>query len=153
VTAATLWTATKARKDAYAILSLTNPRDTSAVTPNDSVGEQAAADVLGFWSIYAQEDFDESNEAHLVAAVEGVVAQLWRRNAPTSEAADRAWKLVFGDDGMVAKIRSTGPRSAQGPVIARRRDEVSRDGYALRSFGDRRNVPAGVLPKRRREDD
>lgn len=149
-----VWTETKAAKDPNVLRALTRPRDTSATMIDDAVGERAAADALAFWEMHAQTPFDAANPQHLAVAVEATIAQLWRRNAPTSDAAERTWRTVWGDDGLVAKLRATGPRGAQGPALGYAYDTRNARGRRRRDFGDRRDYPRGILPRPRfeRED-
>ena len=153
MSAAAVWTATKASKDAGTLRALTNPRDTSATAPNDTVGTQAAADALAHWSSHAQTPFDAADPAHLAAAVEATIAQLWRRNAPSSEAASRTWSIVWGDSGLVSKLRDTGPRGAQAPLLGYAHDDRDSQGRRPYDYGDRRALPHGLLPRRRYRDE
>lgn len=105
-----VWTKVKLRYPVQALIGLTNLHSTAASTVSDTVGIEAAADVLGYWNMYAEVLFDVSDDGHMAVAVDGVIATLMKRKIATPEA-HKEWDLVFGDEGKIAKLRRTGPRS------------------------------------------
>ncbi len=150
MTATAIWTAVKASYETTGLVQLTNPRERAASTIDDTVGENAAQAVIDLWPSFAQEAFDSSDSAHLEAAKQGTIAVLWRRGGTATNIARVKWDEVFSPDGLIARIRRTGPRGRQGPVtnsgVTQRAENA--DGSNVRGWSDRESLPSGILPNR-----
>lgn len=148
----TLWDAVKARYDSNGLISLTNIRDGSQTTIDDTVGTEAANGTINLFPVSAQEAFDVTDGAHLEAAVMGVIAMLWRRGGTSSEIEQVKWDEVFSPEGIIAKVRRTGPRGHQGPSSnsgVSQKSELTSSGSQVRGWADRESLPPYTLPARR----
>ena len=146
-----LWAAVEARYDANGLLTLTNIRDRSATSVDDTVGETAAQNVIDLWPAYAQAAYDSSDNAHVEAACQGVIAMLWRRGGSATQIANVKWDTVFSSDGVIARITRTGARGRQAPVTNSgvSQNAETRQGRTVRGWSDRDALPQGLLPSRR----
>ncbi|MEY4534767.1 MAG: hypothetical protein RLZZ246_1085, partial [Planctomycetota bacterium] len=151
MSAANLWTAVKADYDSAGLVTLTNIRDRSATTINDSVGTAAAQSVIDLWPIYAQVPYDAANATHVEVAEFGVIAVLWRRGGSSSTIEQVKWDEVFGGEGMISRVRRTGPRGHARPVSnsgVQQAPETGPDGGQVRGWADRESLPVGFLSTR-----
>lgn len=87
----TTWDAVKDRYDAQALAELTQQRDTTDGTIDDTVGERAVTAVTSLWPVYVQEAYDETEQGHLELAVEGVIAMLFKWGGTTHRIAQVRW--------------------------------------------------------------
>lgn len=152
MTATALWAAVVADYDTDGLISLTNIRDRSATTIDTAVGEAAAQAVINLWPIYAQVDYDPSNAVHVEVAELGVIAMLWRRGGSSSAIEQVKWEEVWGDDGMVTRLRRTGPRGRQRPSSnsgVQQAPERDASGRAVRGWSDLQSLPPNYMPLRR----
>jgi len=148
MTAAALWTAVKADYDTDGLISLTNIKNRAASTINDTVGTAAAQAVINLWPAYAQTAYDAANELHVEAAEMGVIAILWRRGGSSSSIEQVKWDEVFGDGGVISKIRMTGPRARMAPSSnsgVTQADERTADWSNVRGWADRESLPPNFL--------
>lgn len=146
-----LWTAVKADYDSDGLVTLTNIRNRAAITINDAVGTAASLAVINLWPLYAQTTYDSTNAAHVEAAEMGVIAMLWRRGGSASSIEQVKWDEVFGDNGLVAKIRMTGPRShrvGSSNSGVQQASELDASGARVRGWADRDSLPSNYLPTR-----
>jgi hypothetical protein len=151
MTAAALWTAVKADYDADGLITLTNIKNRAATTINDTVGTAAAQAVINLWPAYAQTAYDAANDLHVEAAEMGVIAVLWRRGGSSSTIEQVKWDEVFGESGVISKIRNTGPRARMAPVSNSGVDQAPErtpDGSPVRGWADRESLPPGFLSYR-----
>jgi hypothetical protein len=80
-----------------------------------------------------------------------VIAVLWRRGGSASAIEQVKWDEVFGDQGVVARLRRVSvrgrlsPRSNSGVQQKAERDE---NGQAVRGWSDRESLPVNYLPTR-----
>jgi hypothetical protein len=150
MTATALWAAVVASYDADGLLALTNIRDRTATAINATVGQSAAQAVIDLWPAYAQESYDAANPLHVEVGKRATIAVLWSRGGTSAEIARVEWAEVFGDGGMVEKVRNTGARARVGPVtnsgIQPSRDQTI-DGRPVRGWSDPASLPAGFLPR------
>jgi len=156
MTATALWTAVTSAYSAQAMTELSNPDDRAAVAASTANGENAAQAVIDLWPLYAQVDYDASNDLHVQVGVMAVIAVLHRRGGSSSTIDKVTWDEVFGDDGMMTKVRRTGPRARQRPVISgstERSSEATAAGGNVRPWSDRDSRPAGLSPDRNPADD
>lgn len=147
----TLWTAVKADYAASGLLSLTNIRDRSATTIDDTVGTSAAQAVINLWPLYAETTFDVNDAAHVEVAEQAVIAVLWRRGGAATNIEEIKWESVFGPDGMIARVRRTGARGHGEPSSnsgVSTSDETI-NGKTVRGWSDPASLPVGFLPDRR----
>lgn len=87
-----LWAAVKLRYDEPGLISLTNVRKRSTPAINDTVGTQAADDVILCYYTDIQTDYDPDSKVHVMVAVEGVVAMLWRRGGSAATIQRVKWE-------------------------------------------------------------
>lgn len=142
-----LWTAVKARYESNGLITLTNVRDRSATTINDSVGEQASQDVIDLFPAYAQATYDETNGVHVQAGVMGVIALLWRRGGSASTIEQVKWDEVFGEEGFITRLRNIGARSRIAPSTnsgSRPSSEILADGQRRLPWSDERHFPGNI---------
>lgn len=149
----TLWTAVKAAYVTEALLPITNIHDETATSINDTVGTEAARQLIGIWPSYAEVTFAIANEAHLMVAIEGTVAILQRRGGTSSATAKRQWDDVFGEGGMLVRLKLTSPRGHLGPSsnsgVTQKAETVN--GQRVRPWSDPVSLPGGgqfLLPRR-----
>lgn len=152
MTAATdLWASVELAYDAAGLVALTNIRDRSATTVNDTVGESAAQEVVDLWPVYAQEDYDSTNAAHVAVGRQAVIAVLWRRGGAATTIEQVKWDEVFGEDGMIAKVRRTNARARLSPgtnSAVQQSPETTTGGRQVRGWSDPNAIPLGILPRR-----
>lgn len=156
MTASALWTATKTSYDSDGLITLSNIRDRAATTIDDTVGEDAAQAVINLWPIYAQTDYDASDATHVEVAKRGVIAVLWERGGTASEIAKVEWDEVFSPEGLISRVRRTGPRGRQGPSTnsgVSQKSELASGGQRVRGWADRESLPTNYLPNRTLADD
>lgn len=140
-----LWTAVVAAYDSDGLVTLTNIRDRSATTIDTAAGTAAAQAVIDLWPAYAQVVYDEFDALHVEAGILGVIAMLWRRGGTASRIEQVKWEEVFGDDGVLSKIKRTGARGRQGPA-SDSQFQPSVYTRAQRPWSDRGSLPPGLLP-------
>lgn len=148
--ASDLWTAVKADYPEASLLTLTNIKDNSATSINDTNGEAAAQAVINLWPIYAQNTYDSTDATHVEVAEMGVIAVLWRRGGSAIEIAKIEWDEVFGDDGMISKVKRTDPRGRPFPVTNSGTKQSSELINGQRKYGwsDTKSLPNNsVLPR------
>lgn len=146
-----LWDAVVVTYDEDGLIALTNVRDRSATTANASAGLSAAQGVIDIWPAYAQVEYDPTNALHVEVAKRAAIAMLWSRGGSSSTIAKVEWDEVFGEGGLLEKIRRTGARGRQGPVTnsgVQSSSELS-SGQAVRGWSDRESIPSQILPSRR----
>lgn len=146
-----LWDAVVVTYDEDGLIALTNVRDRSATTANASAGLSAAQGVIDIWPAYAQVEYDPANALHVEVAKRATIAMLWSRGGSSSTIAKVEWDEVFGEGGLLEKIRRTGARGRQGPVTnsgVQSSSELS-NGQAVRGWSDRESIPREILPSRR----
>lgn len=156
MSATALWDAVKDAYDSDGLITLTNIRDRSQTTIDDTVGENAAQSVIDFWPAYAQIDYDSSNALHVEVAILGVIAMLWRRGGSSTSIEQVKWDEVFSDDGVISRVRSTGPRGHRGPVSnsgVSQAAERKSDNQLVRGWSDRESLPISIMPLRRSVND
>lgn len=150
-----LWAAVVTSYDSDGLITLTNIRDRSATTVNTTAGEDAAQAVVNLWSMYAQEDYDASDAQQVEVAKRGVIAMLWERGGSSAQVAKVEWQEVFSPEGLIARVRKTGPRGRQGPTSnsgVQQKSELS-NGRKVRGWSDRDSLPTGWMPRRTVVDD
>ncbi len=156
MTAAALWAAVKLDYDSDGLVTLTNIRNRAATTINDTVGEAAAQAVLNLWPAYVQTTYDAANLLHVEAGEMATIAVLWRRGGTSSTIEQVKWDEVFGDDGILSKIRRTGPRARMAPASNSGVDQAAEqtsDGSPVRGWADRESLPPNFLSTRRSATD
>lgn len=155
MTATALWAAVVADYDADGLISLTNIRDRSATTIDTAAGEAAAQAVINLWPVYAQAEYDAANAVHVEVAEMGVIAMLWRRGGSSSQIEQVKWDEVFGDEGLIARVRRTGPRGRAAPSSnsgVQQAPERDGSGRLVRGWADTQSLPANYMPMPRSVD-
>lgn len=153
--AAALWTAVKSNYDNGGLVTLTNINVRSATTINDTVGTAAAQSTINLFPAYAQIGYDGTNVLHVEAGMLGVIAVLWRRGGSAATIEQVRWDEVFGNDGVIAKLKMTGARGHGSPTTNSgvvQSSELNSDGQRSRPWSDRRALPIEWMPKRLYED-
>jgi len=148
----TLWTAVKARYAADGLIPLTNILDRSSVAIDDAVGTEAANGTINLWPAYAQVAFDVADQLHIEAAALGTIAFLFRRGGTSSSIEQVKWDTVFSADGVIAKVKRTGPRGRPAPSTnsgVSQKSELLANGQRARPWADWASLPHGIRPQRR----
>lgn len=152
MTAAELWTEVKADYDEAGLVQLTNPNDRAATTVDDTSGEAAAQGVINLWPAWAQAEYDQQNALHVEVAEMGVIAILWRRGGTATTIEQVKWDEVFSDEGMIARVRNTGPRGhgeAKSNSGTATSSELTSSGRRALGWSDRKAMPSQFLIPRR----
>jgi len=147
-----LWTAVKTSYDSDGLITLTNIRDRSQTAIDDTVGTDAALEVINLWPLYAEATYDGTNDTHVAVAKRAVIAVLWQRGGTSSAIAKVEWDEVFGDEGTLVRIKRTGARGQSAPSSnsgVSQTDETMPGGRAVLGWADRDALPSGILPTRR----
>lgn len=155
MTATILWAAVVESYEDEGLRSLTNPRDKGAAAINTTYGENAAQDVIDLWPMYAQVEWDETDTRHIAVGKQAVIAMLFRRGGSSAKIEQVKWDEVFGDDGLLTRLRRTSPRGRSVPSSnsgVSQRSELE-SGRAVRGWSDRDSLPPGILPRRTLADD
>lgn len=156
MTAATeLWASVEAAYDVAGLVALTNIRDRSATTVNDTAGTSAAQEVIDLWPVYAQAAYDSTDATNVAIGRQAVIAVLWRRGGAATTIEQVKWDEVFGDEGMVTKLRRTNSRARLSPATnsaVQPSPESTTDGRNVRGWADKDAMPLGILPSRRTVD-
>lgn len=145
---AELWNAVLNDYDLDGLVTLTNTRDRSATSIDHVAGRRAAQAVIDLFAVYAQAAFNIDNAQHVEAAELGVIAMLWRRGGTASAIENVKWDTVFGDDGLITKIRKTQPRARIVPSSnsgTQQSSELTSDGSKIYGWSDSAGLPAGFL--------
>lgn len=150
-----LWTAVVTSYDADGLIELTNVRDRTATTVDTTAGQDAATSVLALWPAYAQVVYDGTNALHVEAAKQGVIAMLWRRGGSATTIEQVKWDEVFGTDGIITRVRRTGPRGhrvgSSNSGVTSSRETIN--GQRVRGWSDKDSLPSGYLPRRQIAED
>lgn len=150
-----LWTSVKANFDSRGLVTLTNPKDRSATTIDDTYGTTAAKEAIDLWDLFAQVDYDGADAKHLAVARHATIAVLWRRGGTASTIEQVKWDSVFGPEGMIARVRATGPRGHPEPIsnsgVQNPTEAVG--GRKVVPWSSRKALPTGYLPDQVRAND
>ena len=123
-----LWAAVEASYDSVTIDQLTNVNANNASAENDTIGLDAAAEAIALWDVYAQVDYDSTDATHVAVGKYAVIAILRARGGTIEGVAQAAWENVFGPEGMIARVKNTGPRGHAAPLSSsdrKRQSELS----------------------------
>ncbi len=153
MTASALWTDVVANYESEGLINLTNPRDNGATAVDATYGATAAQEVIDLFPIYGQVDYDATNSQHVTVGRRGVIAVLYERGGTSSTIAEVEWNQVFGDDGLITKLKRTSARARQGPNTnsgVRQKSELTSTGRRVRGWSDVDSLPLGRrwLPRR-----
>lgn len=140
-----LWAYVESVYDVDGLVQLTNIRDRSATAVDDTVGVAAALSFIRLWPSYAQVAFDESDGLHLEVGAAGVIAILWRRGGSSTSIEQVKWDTVFGDDGLISKVKRTDPRGRPGPS-SNSGTITSQESGTRYGWSDSASLPPGYLP-------
>ena len=143
-----LWTSVKASYASSILISLTNIVDGAGTSIDDTVGTSAALEVINLWNMYAQIDYSSADATHVAVGRRGTIAVLWERGGTTAEVAQIKWDSIFGTDGIIARIRRTGPRARQGPSTNSNmtQDSGLSAGRRKRPWSDVESLPHNWMP-------
>lgn len=145
--AQTLWSSVVANYPEPGLIDLTNIRDAAGSAIVTSVGESAAQETIDLWPAWAEVDFDVDNATHVAVARRGVIAVLWRRGAASSTIEKEEWDAVFGDSGMISRVRRTGARAHEAPVTDG--PQTNSSGTEVYGWSNDKSMPPGFMPRRR----
>lgn len=154
MTAATdLWASVVTNSDGEGLINLTNPRGPGATAIATTVGQNAAQEVIDLFPVYGQIVYDESSAQHIAVGRRAVIAVLYERGGTASTIAEVEWKEVFGDDGLLMKLKRTSARARQGPSSnsgVQQRSELTSNGRRVLGWSDPDSLPLGrrFLPRR-----
>lgn len=153
MTATALWASVVSNYENEGLLNLTNPRDNGATTIDTTYGEGAAQEVIDLFPMYGQVTYDAANTQHVAVGRRGTIAILYERGGTSSTIASVEWGEVFGDDGMMTRLKRTGARARQGPRSnsgVRQKSELTSNGRGVRGWSDPESLPLGrrYLPRR-----
>ncbi len=149
-----LWAAIGVSYDTASLRSLTNIHDRAATSVNDTVGVDASQGAINLFPIYAQVDYDETNDLHVEVGKRAVIALLWERGGTAAQAAKQEWDEVF-TDGVVERLKREGPRARVIPKSnsgVTQQTETLADGSRPMPWADRSALPSGLMPGRRSSD-
>jgi len=151
----TIWTAVKvAYPEAYLLPLVTgmDPSPTSIGVTEDAVGTAAAKQTIDLWPAYVQEAFDVSDALHMAVALRGTIAVLFERGGTSATIAKVEWKEVFDNNGLMGKVKRTGPRGRPAPTTnsgVSQKSELLANGQRARPWADWASLPHGIRPQRR----
>lgn len=146
MTAAALWTSVVSAYAASDLIQLTNPGDTTATSIATSFGQNAAQEVIDLWPIKAQVAYDASDATHVAIGRRWCIAVLWDRGGTASQAAQIKWDDV---KPLLEDLKNTDARSRQNPDGG---GPDMRGGQSYLSYSHPKNIPGGIMPRRRRDD-
>tara|TARA_R100001510_G_C7605048_1_gene170497 strand:+ start:534 stop:998 length:465 start_codon:yes stop_codon:yes gene_type:complete len=152
VTAAALWTTCKSNYDTQGLVELTNIRDRTATTIDDTVGEAAAQAVINLWPIYTQVDYDSTSALHVEIAMQGVISLLYRRGGASTQIEQVRWESVWDDEGLMGRLRKTNVRGRKPPKISGN-IKASRPSRQSKPWSDSQSLPVNYLPRQFDQDD
>ena len=116
MTAATdLWASVVANYESEGLINLTNPRDNNATAIATAYGQTAAQEVIDLFPIYGQVEYDSTSTLHVAVGRRATISVLYSRGGTSSTIAEVAWDEVFGDSGIITKLKRTSARARQGP--------------------------------------
>lgn len=144
--ASELWASVVDNYETNGLVTLTNPQDPAATLVDDDYGISAAQEVIDLFSMHVQVDFDDDDSRHITVGRQGVIAVLYRRGGTSSTIAEVKWKEVFGDDGLMVKLKRTTARARQGPTSnsgVKQKSELSSTGGKVRGWSDVASLPGG----------
>lgn len=153
MTASALWTSVVANTDEERLINLTNPLDNSATAIDTTYGELAAQEVIDLFPLYGQVAYDAANTQHVAVGRRATIAVLYERGGTSSATAETAWNEVFGDNGLMAKLKRTSSRARRGPKSnsgVRQRSELTSGGQRVRAWSSPDALPGGrrYMPRR-----
>ena len=148
-----LWTSVVANYESEGLINLTNPRDNNATSVATSYGQTAAQEVIDLFPIYGQVTYDATSTLHVAVGRRAVIAVLYSRGGTSSTIAEVEWDEVFGDTGMITKLKRTSARARQGPNSnsgVSQKSELTSSGQKVRGWSDPTSLPGGYsyLPRR-----
>jgi hypothetical protein len=147
-----LWTAVKVSYNNDGLIPLTRGPSTNETTVDDTAGTDAALGVINLWPAYAQEAYDSTNALHVEVAKQGVIAMLWRRGGSSTKIEQVKWDSVFSPEGIIAKVKRTGPRGHEKPQSnsnITQASGLSSTGKKKRAWADVDSLPSqgqGIMP-------
>ncbi len=156
MTAAILWASVVNSYDNKGLRTLTNIRDRSAPSIDTTMGESAAQEVIDLWAIYAQADFDATVDLHLAIGRQATIAVLWNRGGSATNIERIKWDTVFGDDGLLEKLRETNARSHPAPTSnsnVRQPSGLMSDGTRKLPWSHPDSFPINTMPSDRSAND
>ena len=148
-----LWDFVVANYESEGLINLTNPRDNNATAVDATYGATAAQEVIDLFPLYGQVTYDASDSQHIAVGRRALIAVLFERGGTSSSIAQVEWAEVFGDDGLMSKLKRTGARGRQGPSSnsgVSQRSELTSNGRKARPWSDPAALPGGrgFMPRR-----
>jgi hypothetical protein len=148
-----LWDSVVANYESEGLINLTNPRDNNALAVDGTYGGTAAQEVIDLFPLYGQVVYDAANAQHVAVGRRAVLAILYERGGTSSATASTEWAEVFGDDGLLSKLKRTSVRGRSSPSSnsgVSQRSELTSDGRRVRGWSDADSLPLGrrFLPRR-----
>ena len=151
--ASDLWVSVVANYESEGLINLTNPRDNNATSITTAYGQTAAQEVIDLFPIYGQVTYDETSTLHVAVGRRATIAVLYSRGGTSSTIAEVEWTDVFGDSGIITKLKRTSARARQGPNSnsgVQQKSELTSSGGKVRGWSDPDSLPGGrsYLPRR-----
>ena len=148
-----LWDSVVTNNDLEGLVTLTNPSDNNATAVDATYGASAAQEVIDLFPLYGQVTYDASDSQHVAVGRRALIAILYERGGTSSSIAKVEWDEVFGDDGMIIKLKRTSARSRQGPSTnsgVQQKSELTSNGRPVRSWSEPASLPGGerYMPRR-----
>ena len=147
-----LWEIVTTSYEAEGLITLTNIRDPAATTVDADFGADAAQEVIDLFPLYGQVEYDATNTQHKTVAKRGVIAVLWERGGSSSTVSEVEWKEVFGEGGLLEKLKRTDVRARSAPSSNSgvRNSQEKVNGRPVLGWSDPASLPGGrrYLPRR-----
>lgn len=153
MTATALWASVVANSESEGLVNLTNPRDPAATSVDTTYGESAAQEAIDLFPLYAQVAYDSADSQHIAIGRRACIAVLYERGGTSSTISEVEWSEVFGDDGLLSKLKRTSARGRRGPSSnsgVQQKSELNSNGRPVRGWSDVESLPRGRgwMPRR-----
>jgi len=146
----TLWTNVKAAYATDLLLPLTNIHDATAIAIDDAVGTAAAQQAIDYFVMYAETTFVITTSTHNAVGIRATIAVLLERGGVSSALAREEWDEVFGDTGLLSKVKKTGARGRQAFTTNSNMTQASgltSSGKRRKPWGDVESLPVNYMPR------
>lgn len=144
MSASALWTAVVAAYDSQGLEELTNPRNPETTSVNTTIGQSAAQHFIDLFPIYAEVAYSASDTQHVAIGLQGTIAVLFRRGGASTTIDEVKWDTVFGQDGLLSKLRNTTTR--QRLPLTTSAPDTDSSGNDLRGWSHKKSMPSDFLP-------
>lgn len=150
MTATALWAAVVVAYESKGLITLTNIRDRSASAIDTTVGESAAQQVIDLFPLFVQADYDAADARHVAVGMRATIAELWERGGSAAKIAKIEGEEVYGDNGLMEKLRQTSSRARPEPDtnsgVTQSVEQI--DGQNVQGWSDLGSQARGTMPSR-----